>query len=68
MVLTNNRLQCQLHPPLLIEVITIQRLNQHPVAEATEVEKVVAMVGEMARAREEEFTLGTPVRLIAPTP
>jgi len=76
MVLTNNRLQCHLHNPPLIEVIPIQRLNPHPVAKATAiergedmaVEKVVAMVGEMARAGEEEFNLRTTVRIIAPTP
>jgi len=63
MVLTNNRLQSQLHNPPLRKVIPIQRLNPQPVAEATavekdedtEVEKVGAMVGEMARAG--EFTL-----------
>jgi len=38
------------------------------VAEAMVVEKVMAMVEEMARAGEEEFTLETPVRIIAPTP
>jgi len=36
--------------------------------EDMEVKKVVAMVGNMARAREEEFILRTPVRIIAPTP
>jgi len=76
MVLMMNRLQCQLHNSPLGEVIPIQRLNPHPVSEATAaerdedtaVEKVVAMVGEMVRAGEEEFNLGTPVRIIAPTP
>jgi len=51
MGLTNNRLQCQLHNPLLIEVIPIQRLIPHTVAEAIAVEKVGAMVEEMARAK-----------------
>jgi len=68
MILTNNRLRRQLHNPLLIEVIPIQRLNPHTVAEAMAVDKVVAMMGIMVRAREEEFTLRTPVRIIAPTP
>jgi len=76
MVLMNNRLQSQLHNPPLGTVIPIQRLKPHPVVEATavakdedtEVKKVVAMVGNMARAREEEFISRTPVRIIAPTP
>jgi len=72
MVPTNSRLQCRLHNPPLTEVI----LNPIPVAEAmaverdedTAVEKDVAMVEEMARAEEEEFTLMTPVNVIVQTP
>jgi len=59
MVLTNNQLHCQLHNPTLTEVIPIQILNPHPVAEATSVEREEAtaverdeaMVEEMAGAR-----------------